>query len=136
MGNWALKSLVVPRYRLFAEDLGLTVGEALPPKSTDTWACLFARWGGKMDSAPPDGFDFQGKMFTRLKSLPPSFTRLVKSSITTKQVCAFRQFQCVFSRHLNVVKSTLKRTQNRSKLSGWIWVLWGVFYAQNSAEVF
>lgn len=67
MGNSALKSLVVPRYRLFAEDLGLTVGGAKPPKSTDTWACLFARWGGKINLAPPDGFDFLGKTFTRLK---------------------------------------------------------------------
>jgi len=83
----ALKSLVVPRYRLFAEDLGLTVGGAKPPKLTDTWACLFARWGGKINSAPPDGFDFQGKMFTRLKTLPPSLTRLVKSSITTNLFC-------------------------------------------------
>jgi len=58
----------VPRYRLFAEDLGLTVGGAKPPKLTDTWACLFARWGGKINSAPPNGFDFLGKMFTRLKN--------------------------------------------------------------------
>jgi len=40
-------------------------------------ARLFARWGGKIYSAPPDLLDFLGKMFASLKSkpLPPRMAR-------------------------------------------------------------
>jgi hypothetical protein len=48
-----------------------------PPKETAAWARLFAHWGGKIYSAPPDCLNFLGKMFDSLKykSLPPRCAR-------------------------------------------------------------
>ncbi|MDI7091618.1 hypothetical protein QMO33_10155, partial [Escherichia coli] len=31
-----------------------------PPTKTGTWACLFARWGGKIFAAPPGPLQFAG----------------------------------------------------------------------------
>jgi len=60
--------------------------------------------------------------FTIKKYYRSRFTRLVKSPITTKQVCAFRRFQFDFSVNLNDIKNEPKWHRNRSKLSAWILV--------------
>jgi len=54
-----------------------------------------------------------------LKHYRPRFTRLVKSPITTKQVCAFRRFHLNFSVNLNDVKNEPRQYRNRFKLSAW-----------------
>jgi len=61
MGNWALKSLVVPRYRLFAEDLGLTVGGAIPPNKPTRGRVFFLAGAEKFIRLPPTVSIFWGK---------------------------------------------------------------------------
>jgi len=51
---------------------------------------------------------------------------LVKSLLATKQVCDFQRFRIVLLVSLHDVKNALRSSQNRSKLSAWIWVFYRV----------
>ncbi|MFF0942534.1 hypothetical protein, partial [Proteus mirabilis] len=52
-----------------------------------------------------------------------------KTASSHKQVCDFHRFGDENRTKKRDVKNVLKRHRNRYKLSGWIWVLWGVFGA-------